>query len=83
MPGAWKWYAAIEGDEVDGFGSEADTKEAAIADLLRSVTVLPNERIVVIEARMSSAMKYEGEEFVPFTHQRNRQVVNPHIRGVS
>jgi len=68
----WRWYACQEGND-DEYGFESKTRDECIAaarsDLGRVV-------IEITEARMSTAKRYEGADFVPFVRQRNQERVD-------
>lgn len=70
MPAEWKWYACVE-SESDECGYESDTREDAIAAIAADLG--PCIVIEVCEAQMSTAKRYEGADFVPFTKVRNRE----------
>ncbi|WP_298165345.1 hypothetical protein [Novosphingobium sp.] len=76
----WKWYACIEG-EADECGYESDSKEAAIAAIARDFE--PGTVIEVLEARFSTAKKYEGHDYVPFIAVRNRETITLGLREVA
>ena len=76
---AWKWYACPEG-ETDEFAYESDTREAAIAAIAKDFP--PETVIEVVEARMSSARRYEGDDFVPFIATRNAEKLTLGAREV-
>lgn len=73
MPGNWAWWAGVAGEDEYYLAAEMPTREAAIAEALKNAE--PGEIIQIVEARMSSAIKYEGADFVPFTHTRNHEVI--------
>ena len=74
MPSAWEWWAGGYGHvEYEGVYTGCGlTRRDAIAAALSDCE--PDENcIIVVEARSSTAKKYEGTEYVPFTHTRNRE----------
>ncbi|MCW1985366.1 UNVERIFIED_ORG: hypothetical protein M2348_001098 [Sphingomonas sp. R1F5B] len=76
---AWKWYACPEG-ETDQFAYESDTREAAIAAIAQE---FPAGTVVeIVEARMSSDRRYEGQDFVPFIAMRNDEYITLGVREV-
>ncbi len=77
MPGPWKWYATTLGYR-DEYAFESDTREEAIAEILKEVG--PFDKVEICEARMSSARKYEGADFVPFVAVRNHEVIDLGLR---
>ena len=79
MPSAWEWWAGEEGDNYYAFGS-AGSRDEAIRLGLREVEI--GERFQIIEARSSTAKKYDGGDydFVPFTHTRNHEVVTKGVQ---
>ena len=73
MAGAWKWYATTEG-ATDEYSFESNTREDAISAIIRDLG--HSGKILVCEARMSSAAKYEGADFVPFVSKRNEELID-------
>ncbi len=68
MPGAWEWWL----DTADeGEFDYAVSREDAIAKGLADINI--GDSFKIVEARSSSAARYEGADFVPFTHRRNAQ----------
>jgi hypothetical protein len=76
MPTDWSWYAGVRG-EYYYLAVDEPTREAAIAQALRNAE--DGEIIQIIEARISTALKYEAADEVPFTHTRNHEVIG--IKG--
>ncbi len=82
MPTCWAWWAGIEGDQTFDLAIEQPTRQAALAEALRNAD--KEDVIVIVEARMSTDRRYEGDDFVPFTHTRNREVIGkPGLASVS
>ncbi len=75
----WKWYACIEG-EADECGYESDTREQAVAKIAFDFPA--GALIEVMEARFSTAQRYEGSDFVPFIAIRNRETLTLGVREV-
>lgn len=71
MPSDWEWWIGEPGAESYALGT-AKSRDEAIQIGQRET--LPGEQFEIIEARSSTAMKYEGADFVPFTHRRNHEV---------
>lgn len=76
----WEWFAgdygSVENEGVYPAGP-FPTKTEAIAEL-QSIGIEPidgKQMIYVIEARSSTAMRYEGEEVVPFLRTRNKELI--------
>lgn len=80
MPAQWRWYACVEG-EGDECGFESGTREGAVEAILRDMG--PNVTIEVMEARMSTAKRWEGADFVPFVAVRNREVIDLSMRELT
>ena len=72
----WTWFAGNLDDDVYDL-AEADTREKVIAAALDASTgwLKPGDQFRIIEARSSTAMKYEGSNFVPFLRTRNSEIV--------
>ena len=75
----WKWYACIEGED-DECGYESDSREDAVAGIAADFPA--GTRIEVMEARFSTAQRYEGNDFVPFIAVRNRATLTLGVREV-
>lgn len=76
---AWKWYACIEGEGND-CAYESDTRDAAISAIAQDFG--PGTVIEVMEARFSTAKRYEGHDFVPFIATRNAEKLTLGVRVV-
>lgn len=68
----WEWFAGHLDDEVYGLATEP-TREGVIAAAMREI--VPGETFRIVEARSSSDMRYEGEDFVPFLRTRNHEII--------
>jgi hypothetical protein len=67
-------------DDDDAYGCEEATREAVIAAAERELE--PGARFEIIEARMSTAPRYEGSDWIPLLHTRNHEVrFVPHSHG--
>jgi len=73
MPSAWEWWAGIVGDDCYELAGGCSTRERAITEALRNAG--DEDVIQIVEAQSSSAMKYEGADFVPFVRTRNQEVL--------
>ena len=73
MPTDWEWFAGLEGESDYFLACGCATRDAAIKEALCNACV--GDIIQVIEARSSTAMKYEAADFVPFTRTRNRETI--------
>lgn len=77
----WEWFAGSIGDvECEGIypAGGCRTLDDALTELVQQgVEVIDGEVIVcVVEARSSTAMRYEGAECVPFLRRRNEQTLS-------
>ncbi|WP_313026717.1 hypothetical protein [Brucella sp.] len=72
----WTWFAGNLGDDVYDL-AEADTREKVIAAALDASTgwLKPGDQFRIVEARSSTAKKYEGSDFVPFLRTRNAEII--------
>lgn len=72
----WTWFAGNLDDDVYDL-AEADTREKVIAAALDASTgwLKPGDQFRIIEARSSTAKKYEGSDFVPFLRTRNEEII--------
>lgn len=72
----WTWFAGNLGDDVYDL-AEADTREKVIASALDASTgwLKPGDQFRIVEARSSTAKKYEGSDFVPFLRTRNAEII--------
>lgn len=72
----WTWFAGNLDDDVYDL-AEADTREKAIEAALDASTgwLKPGGQFRIIEARSSTAQKYEGSDFVPFLRTRNSEII--------
>lgn len=79
----WAWWAGEPSEETYDLACEKPTREAAIAEAMRQLN--RGEQFRIIEARASTAAKYEGADFVPFMRTRNHEVltVGPRLPGVT
>ncbi|WP_322884236.1 hypothetical protein U8C35_07720 [Sinorhizobium medicae] len=68
----WTWWAGELDDDVYAL-AEATTKEEVIRRA--SIGMKPSDQFRIVEARSSEAMKYEGQDFVPFLRTRNEEIV--------
>lgn len=68
----WMWFAGCVGDDAYELAEEG-SREAVIKAAMRELA--PGETFQIIEARMSTAAKYEGWDFVPFLRTRNHEIV--------
>ena len=73
MPTDWEWWFGHVDNE--GYSESAKTREEAIKLGLRDTVA--GEQFQIIEARSSTAQKYESGHYdiVPFTHTRNHEVL--------
>lgn len=67
----WSWWAGEIGAETYDLACEEPTREAAI--YTASQLLDPGTEFEIIEARSSTAAKYEGADFVPFVRSRNHE----------
>jgi len=67
------WWAGVIGEQSYDLAVEEPTREDAIREALKLVE--PGERFQIIEAALSSDMRYEGADFVPFAHARNHEIL--------
>lgn len=70
MNAPWRWYACVEGEH-DCYGFESPTREEALAAISREFG--PGTVVELIEAKFSTAAKYEGADFVPFIRTKNHE----------
>ncbi len=72
----WGWWWLAEGDDPNGgWDGDHDSREKAVAEAQRYVP--QGKAFLVIEARSSEDMRYEGADCVPFLRTRNRErIVN-------
>jgi hypothetical protein len=81
----WQWWAETDFGDGDGFGQynvgPEPSREAIIAAALRES--VPGELFIIVEARESEDMRYEGEDFIPFLRTRNKEMLvnGPHLIG--
>lgn len=73
-PSDWEWWAGEIGADCYYFGN-ASTRGEAIKAGLRET--MPGEKFQIIEARSSTAQKYQDGSYdsVPFTHTRNHEII--------
>lgn len=72
----WTWFAGNLDDDVYDLAEE-DTREKVIEAALDASTgwLKPGDQFRIVEARSSTAKKYEGADFVPFLRTRNSEIV--------
>ena len=72
----WTWFAGNLDDDVYDL-AEADSREKVIAAALDASTgwLKPGDQLRIVEARSSTAKKYEGSDFVPFLRTRNAEII--------
>lgn len=72
----WTWFAGNIDDDVYDL-AEADTREKVIASALDASTgwLKSGDQFRIVEARSSTAKKYEGSDFVPFLRARNEEII--------
>lgn len=72
----WTWFAGNLDDDVYDL-AESGTREKVIATALDASTgwLKPGDQFRIVEARSSTAKKYEGSDFVPFLRTRNEEIV--------
>ncbi len=68
----WTWFAGNLDDDVYDL-AEADNREKVIEVASRQLP--PGDQFRIVEARSSTAKKYEGSDFVPFLRTRNQEVI--------
>ncbi|KAB2788160.1 hypothetical protein F9K97_03385 [Brucella anthropi] len=68
----WTWFAGNLDDVVYDLAEE-DTREKAIEVASRQLSF--GQQFRIIEARSSSAQKYEGSDFIPFLRTRNAEII--------
>ncbi len=68
----WTWFAGRLDDDVYDL-AQTDIREKVIEEA--SLQLTPGERFRIIEARSSSAQKYEGSDFIPFLRTRNAEII--------
>lgn len=70
----WQWHWMEEGGcDYGDWGGEHDTRDQAVRDACRELPA--GTRFHVIEARSSTAEKYEGADCVPFLRTRNKELL--------
>lgn len=70
----WEWWWLEDGgQEYEGWAGACASRDDAIKEAQREVPV--GARFIIIEARSSTAEKYEGADWVPFLRTRNREVL--------
>lgn len=69
----WSWWAGDLGADAYGLACDDKTRDAAIQVASRQLK--PGEKFQIIEARSSTAAKYEGADFVPFLRTRNHEII--------
>ena len=76
---AWWGWRCLAMKTYD-LATDCATREDAVREALRNVG--PNEVIQVIEAKVSTAKRYEGADFVPFIGTRNHEIIDRQLREV-
>lgn len=79
MPTDWSWYAGIRNENEYTLACDMPSREAAIIEGLKSA--VDGEEIQIIEARQSTAAKYDGDDIIPFTHTRNLEFIGKKGEG--
>lgn len=79
MPSDWEWWAGLVDDEA--YASSHRSRDEAVAAGQRLAE--PGEQFRIIEARSSTAAKYDTGyyDFVPFTHTRHHEIITNGPRG--
>lgn len=72
----WTWFAGNLDDDVYDL-AEAETREKVIEAALDASTgwLKPGDQFRIVEARSSTAHKFEGSDFVPFLRTRNEEII--------
>lgn len=73
MPSKFSWWAGVVGEDSYDLAADCPSREAAIHEALRNAD--DDEVIQIVEARSSTDRRYEGADFVPFTHTRNHEII--------
>ncbi|KAB2738576.1 hypothetical protein F9K90_07810 [Brucella anthropi] len=68
----WTWFAGEVDEDVYELAEE-NTREKVIEAAMRHLSV--GDQFRIIEARSSTAKKYEGSDFVPFLRTRNLEII--------
>ncbi|KFH18606.1 hypothetical protein ELZ19_09675 [Brucella abortus] len=68
----WTWHAGRLNEDVYDLAEEP-TRERVIE--MARYWLMPGEKFRIIEARSSTAQKYEGADFVPFLRTRNAEII--------
>jgi len=68
----WTWFAGELGEDVYELAEE-NTREKVIETAMRHLSV--GDQFRIIEARSSTAKKYDGSDFVPFLRTRNAEII--------
>lgn len=80
MPSNWEWWAGYHRDvEYEGaynVGCFLTRQEAIDAGRAEMPDRDGNSFFHIIEARSSTDKRYEGDDFVPFTHSRNAEIID-------
>lgn len=68
----WRWWWKEEhADDWGGWEGDCDSREAAVREAQR---LLPSgTAFLIVEARSSTSLEYEGAECVPFLRTRNKE----------
>lgn len=68
----WEWWAGHPGEDAYDIANEP-TREAVIRAACRELG--PGDTFRIVEAKSSTAKRYEGADIVPFIRQRNHETV--------
>jgi hypothetical protein len=68
----WTWFAGEIDEDVYDLAEE-DSREKVIEAAMRHLSV--GDQFRIIEARSSTAKKYEGSDFIPFLRTRNAEII--------
>lgn len=81
MPTDWLWFAGIRNELEYYLAVEMPSREAAIIKGMQ--LAVDGEEIQIVEARMSTAAKYESGAYdeIPFTHTRNFEIIGKKGEG--
>lgn len=69
----WSWWAGVPGEDIYDVACEEPTREACILTACQLLD--PGDTFRIVEARSSTAMKYDEAESVPFVRQRNHETL--------
>ncbi len=68
----WTWFAGEIDEDVYDLAEE-DSREKVIEAAMRHLSV--GDQFRIIEARSSTAKKYDGSDFIPFLRTRNAEII--------